>query len=124
MPRNASVSRNPAARQVDALHPCYGRRSRCRVSLAIETLAHWRSGLRPDASGYAAMVYLAAALQLELVVALVVMSLLYARSPRSPAASMACRRVSFDSFGPAVALQRGAGLLGLLLVHGFPRLVG
>ena len=92
------------------------------VSLAIETLAHWRSGLRPEASGYAAMVYLAAALQLELVVALLVIAF-YTLARLMAGCLDHARRVSFESFALLLHYSVGQGLLGLLLVHGFPRLV-
>lgn len=92
------------------------------VSLAIETLGHWRSGLRPEASGYAAMVYLAAALQLELVVALLVIAF-YTLARLIAGYLDHARRVSFESFALLLHYSVGQGLLGLLLVHGFPRLV-
>jgi cytochrome c oxidase subunit I+III len=93
------------------------------ASLAIETLGHWRSGLRPEASGYAAMVYLAAALQLEFVVALVVIAF-YTLARLIAGCLDHARRVSFESFALLLHYSVGQGLLGLLLVHGFPRLVG
>ena len=93
------------------------------ASLGIEVLGHWRSGLRPDASGYAAMVYLAAALQLELVVALVVMAL-YALARLATGRLDGVRRVTFDSLALLWHYTAAQGLLGLLLVHGFPRVAG
>ena len=65
------------------------------------------------------MVYLAAALQLELVVTLLVIafyrSLAHCRPPRS--------RRRFESFALLLHYSVGQEAFGLLLVHGFPRLV-
>ena len=44
------------------------------AALWLEIAGHWTAGLRPDASGYAALVYLASALQLQIVGAIVVMA--------------------------------------------------
>ena len=99
------------------------RRSRLSASLALEVYGHWQSGLRPDASSYGAMVYLGAFLQLELVLPLLVMAgfvlarLFAGRLDR-------VRRVTFDNLALLWHYTVGQGLLGLLLVHGFPRLVG
>ena len=69
------------------------------------------------------MVYLGALLQLELVLPLLVMSgftlarLFVGRLDR-------VRRVTFDNLALLWHYAVGQGLLGLLLVHGFPRLAG
>jgi cytochrome c oxidase subunit I+III len=92
-------------------------------SLAIETAGHWQSGLRPQVSGYAAMVYLAAFLQFELVAALIVMALfLLARLVAGRVDGV--RRVTFDNTALLWHYTVGQGVLGLLLVHGFPRIAG
>ena len=88
----------------------------------IELAAHWRSGLRPETSGYAALVYLASALQLQIVAALAIMGLdLLARLAAGRADNV--RRVTFDCLALLIYYAAGQGLLGLLLVHGFPRVV-
>jgi cytochrome c oxidase subunit I+III len=92
-------------------------------ALAIEVTGHWQAGVRPQASGYSAMVYMAAFLQFELVVALVLMALFVL------ARLLARRldgtwRVTFDNTALLWYYTAAQGLLGLLLVHGFPRLVG
>lgn len=92
-------------------------------SLGIEVLGHWRSGFRPESSSYAAMVYLAAALQLELVVTLVAMAF-YTLARLAVGRLDGVRRVTFDSLGLLWHYSVCQGLLGLLLVHGFPRLIG
>jgi cytochrome c oxidase subunit I+III len=91
-------------------------------SLAIEVAGHWQSGLRPHASGYAAMVYMAGFLQAELVLALLVMALFV--SARVLAGRVdAVRRNTVDNTAILLHYTVAQGLLGLLLVHGFPRLV-
>jgi cytochrome c oxidase subunit I+III len=92
-------------------------------SLAIEVAGHWRAGLHPQASGYAAMVYLASFLQFELVVALIVMALfLLARLVAGRLDGVRC--VTFDNTALLWHYTVGQGALGLLLVHGFPRIAG
>jgi len=88
----------------------------------LELAAHWLSGLRPQATGYAALVYLASALQLQIVAALAIMGLtLLARLAAGRADN--ARRVTFDCLALLIYYAAGQGLLGLLLVHGFPRVV-
>jgi cytochrome c oxidase subunit I+III len=92
------------------------------ASAWVEFAAHWRSGLRPETSGYAALVYLASALQLQIVAALAIMALtLLARLAAGRADN--ARRVTFDCLALLIYYAAGQGLLGLLLVHGFPRLL-
>jgi cytochrome c oxidase subunit I+III len=89
-------------------------------ALATEAWGHWRSGLRPDADAHAAMVFMASFLQLQLTGALVVMTAfaiarcLLGRLDRE-------RRVVFDNLSLLWHYSVAQGLLGLLLVHGFPR---
>jgi cytochrome c oxidase subunit I+III len=92
------------------------------AALALEFLAPWKAGLRPDASSYAAMVYLNVLLQLQLGLALIVMTgFVLARTfCRRLDAS---RRVTFDNLTLLHYYAIGQGLLGMLLMHGFPRLV-
>ena len=88
----------------------------------IELIAHWRAGLRPDADAHAAMVYMASLLQLELVLALVVMAG-FAIARRLAGRLNRRRRVVFDNLALLWHYTVAQGLLGLLLVHGFPRIV-
>ena len=92
------------------------------ASLAIEIVGHWQSGLRPAASGYAAMVYLAAFLQAELVVALLVMTLFVTVRVLTNRVD-AVRRVTVDNTAILLHYTVAQGLVGLALVHAFPRLV-
>jgi cytochrome c oxidase subunit I+III len=92
------------------------------AALASEFIGHWRSGLRPDASGYAALVYMASALQLEVVAAIVILGLF--TLARCAAGRLdADRRVIYEALALLTYYAVGQGLLGLLLVHGFPRVV-
>ncbi len=93
------------------------------AALWFEIAGHWTTGLRPDASSYAALVYLASALQLQIVGAIVVMACVVL-------ARLVCgrlnnvRRVTFEALALLTYYAAGQGLLGLLMVHGFPRGVG
>jgi cytochrome c oxidase subunit I+III len=89
----------------------------------IEIVAHWETGLRANGSSYGAIVYMASFLQLEVVLPLVVMTgFVLARWFAGRLNGV--RRVTFDNLSLFWHYSVGQGLLGLLLVHGFPRLVG
>ncbi|AMJ62988.1 cytochrome c oxidase subunit I [Bosea sp. PAMC 26642] len=92
------------------------------LGLALDSLSHWRDGLRPQASGYAAMVYANAALQLQIAGAVLVMAgFAIARILAGRLTSV--RRVVFDNLALFWAYAIGQSLFGLLLTHGFPRMV-
>jgi len=90
--------------------------------LAIELIGHWRSGLRPDANSHAALAYLASALQLQIVAAVVVIAS-YTLARSFTGRLSAKRRVTVDVLALLGYYAVGQGLLGLLLVHGFPRAI-
>ncbi len=93
------------------------------ASLGVEIAAHWETGLRANVSSYGAMVYLASFLQLQLVLPLVIMmGFVLARWLAGRLNRV--RRVTFDNLHLFWQYSVGQGLFGLLLVHGFPRLVG
>lgn len=90
------------------------------ASLGFDIAGHWRVGLRPDAGSHQALIYLGTFLQAQLVAPLIVMagfvlvrSLTRRLSPQ--------HRVSFDNLAVFWHYAVGQGLLGLLLIHGFPR---
>ena len=89
----------------------------------------WTSGVigrrdyGADASSYGALIYVGAFLQLELVLPLIVMAgFVLARLLAGRLDGV--RRVTFDNLALLWHYTVGQGLLGLLLLHGFPRLVG
>jgi cytochrome c oxidase subunit I+III len=88
-------------------------------SVVLEGMSLWRGGLRPDANGHGAMVYLALFLQVQLVVTLVVMAgfvvakLLAGRLDQ-------VRRATYDNTALLWHYAVGQGLFTLVLVHGFP----
>jgi cytochrome c oxidase subunit I+III len=90
------------------------------AALMTEVVGHWNARLRPDASAYGALVYLASFLQFEIVAA-VVISGLYVIVRAVADRVNAERRVTFDVLMLLSYYAIGQGLLGLALVHGFPR---
>jgi cytochrome c oxidase subunit I+III len=90
--------------------------------VGIETYAHWRSGLRPGENSYGAMVYLAIVLTGQLVAAVAVMSV-FALARLFTGKLDAQRRVSFESAALLAYYTAAQGLLGILLIYGFPRLL-
>jgi cytochrome c oxidase subunit I+III len=90
------------------------------AGLGIEVLGQWRAGVRPDADAHAAMVFMAAFLQLQLVLALLVMAG-FAIARRLTGRLDRRRRVVYDNLALLWHYAVAQGLIGLLLVHGFPR---
>jgi cytochrome c oxidase subunit I+III len=93
------------------------------AAVAVEIVAHWQSGLRPQATAYAAMVYLAGVLAAQVVAAVVFMGL-FTVARLAAGRTDRERRNSFDHMALLAYYAAAQTLLGLALVHGFPRLVG
>ena len=79
--------------------------------------------MRPADSAYGAMVYLAAVLEGQVVAAVLVMSL-FAIARYLAGKLDSVRRGTFENTALLAWYAAAQGLVGLLLVHGFPRLLG
>jgi cytochrome c oxidase subunit I+III len=93
------------------------------ASFAVELRGHLASAVRPQQSAYGAAVYTAVALQGFFVVIAASMGL-YTLARSASGLLAAGRRVTFDNtrlFWNYTVVQ---GLLALVLVHGFPAVVG
>jgi len=91
-------------------------------ALVSELCAQWATGWRPSASGHGALVAMNVVLQGQLTAAVVVMGL-FAIACRMAGRLDVRRRVVFDNLAILWLYTIGQSLLGLLLVHGFPRAV-
>lgn len=90
-------------------------------ALAVELAGHISTGLSPSASSYGAMVYMAAVLFGQLAAAVLIMGLF--TIARHVAGRLDCeRRVTFDNTALLFHYTVAQSLIGLLLVHGFPRM--
>ena len=89
------------------------------VALATEISGHWQAGLRPDQSGYGAMVFMASVLQAQIVAVFVIMALFTAIKLLAGRLEGRDRATPLNVglFGKYAVAQ---GLVGLLLIHGFP----
>jgi cytochrome c oxidase subunit I+III len=92
-------------------------------SLAIEIAGHWRTGLSPSANAYGAMVYLGIVLFGQLAFTLAIMGL-FTIARHAAGKLDRERRVTFDNLALLYHYTVVQSLLGLALIHGFPRLVG
>ncbi|MFD2648903.1 cytochrome c oxidase subunit I [Devosia albogilva] len=93
------------------------------AAIALEIWGHWDTGLDPTVNGYGAVVYMNAVLQGQIGFAVVMMALFAA--VRLLARKLdRHRRVMFDNAALLYYYATAQGLFGLLLVHGFPRLLG
>jgi cytochrome c oxidase subunit I+III len=92
-------------------------------SLVVDIAAHWASGLRPHADAYAAAAFLALFLQAQLVLLLVVM-VVFVVARQLTGQLDRVHRNGFDCLSLTWHYTTCQGLLGMLLIHGFPRLVG
>ncbi|PDT82974.1 cytochrome c oxidase subunit I [Sinorhizobium sp. BJ1] len=92
-------------------------------ALGLEVLGHLLSGLRPGGNAYGAMVYLGAVLFGQLAFALLIMGLFTIARHLAGKLDKE-RRVTFDNYVLLYQFTVMQSLLGLALIHGFPRLVG
>ncbi len=90
---------------------------------AVEIYGHWSSGLRPTLNAYGAMVYMASALNLQVALAVLIMAGFVVGRGFAGKLDRE-RRVTFDNTLMLLLYGAGQTLLGLILVHGFPRAVG
>ena len=93
------------------------------AALGVEVHAQWQARVRPDADSHGAMVFMACFLQLQLTLPILCMSG-FAIARCIAGHLDRTRRATFDNLGLLWHYTVGQSLLGLLLVHGFPRLVG
>jgi cytochrome c oxidase subunit I+III len=93
------------------------------AAVTIDIVAHWQAGVRPSVSAYAAMVYMGGALNAQLTAAVAIMTL-FALARLITGRLDAERRVTYESAAALACYTAGQGLVGLILIHGFPRLVG
>ncbi|HEV7320982.1 MAG TPA: cytochrome ubiquinol oxidase subunit I, partial [Ensifer sp.] len=91
-------------------------------ALGADVLQHWHAGLRPQASGYAGMVYANAALQAQIAGA-VLLTAGFAAARLATGQVDRVRRVVFDNLALLWAYSLGQAAFGLVLTYGFPRLV-
>lgn len=92
-------------------------------AVAVEIDAHWQTGLRATESSYAAMVYMESVLTGELAFTVAIMTA-YGLA-RYFTGKMDCvRRATFESTALLTYYTAAQGLFGLLLINGFPRIIG
>jgi cytochrome c oxidase subunit I+III len=92
------------------------------AAFGLELAGHWRTGLTPSSNAYGASVYMAVVLFGQLAFAVVILGgYVVARHVRGRLDRE--RRVSFDNLALLFHYTVAQSLLGLVLVHGFPRLV-
>jgi cytochrome c oxidase subunit I+III len=92
------------------------------AAITMDGWSQWASGLRPDGSGYAALVFMSSVLQAEIAIPCVLMvGFLLVRL--AAGRFDATRRVMFDNLALLWGYGIAQALFGMLLTHGFPRLV-
>ena len=93
------------------------------AAFMLETCGHLTTGLNPGENAYGAMVYLGAVLFAQLVLALLIMGL-FTLARHLAGKLDAVRRVTYDNYALLYYYTVAQSLLGLGLIHGFPRLIG
>ncbi|MBC8036160.1 MAG: cytochrome ubiquinol oxidase subunit I, partial [Rhizobiales bacterium] len=93
------------------------------AALYFEFHGQWESGLRPSASSYGALVYTVIAVEGQLVLTALIMGL-YTIARNASGMLSPVRRATYDNTMLFWHYTVGQGLLGLLIVHGFPRIAG
>lgn len=93
------------------------------AGVVLEIFGHWHTGLRATDTSYGAMVYMASILNGELALTVALMAgYTLARFFTGKVDSV--RRVTFENTALLTYYTAGQGLFGLVLIHGFPRLLG
>ena len=90
------------------------------TALFFELYGHWERGLRPVDDSYSALVYTFIAIEGQLVAAAIVMAL-YSIARDIFGKLSPVRRATLDNTALFWHYTVGQGLLGLVIVHGFPR---
>jgi cytochrome c oxidase subunit I+III len=91
-------------------------------AVAAEVSCHWHAGLHPQASSYAAVVYMASVLNAQLIAAAAVMTcFLLARHASCRLDRV--RRASLDNTCLLIYYIAAQALIGLAAVHGLPHLL-
>jgi cytochrome c oxidase subunit I+III len=93
------------------------------AALVLEVTAQWQAELRPETDIHGALVFMAAFLQAQVTVPVVIMATFAIARSRGGHLDRK-RRVVFDNLGMLYHYACGQGLVGLLIVHGFPRAAG
>jgi cytochrome c oxidase subunit I+III len=92
------------------------------AALFFEFQGHWESGLRPTDSSYGALVYAVIAIEGQLVAVAIIMALYcFARDLAGKLSPV--RRTTLDNTALFWYYTAGQGLLGVVIVHGFPRVI-
>jgi cytochrome c oxidase subunit I+III len=93
------------------------------AAVAVELVGHLQTGLLPTDSSYGAMVYMAGVLNGQIVAANLIMALILGARLLAKRTDRE-RRNTFDHTAQLVYYGVAQALFGLVLVHGFPRLIG
>jgi cytochrome c oxidase subunit I+III len=93
------------------------------AALAVEGFGHWQMGLRPTASSYGALVYMAVVLGGQIAFAVAIMSL-FAIARHFAGTLDRERRLTYETTALLAWYGAAQTAAGLLLVHGFPRAIG
>ncbi|MEP1597096.1 MAG: cytochrome ubiquinol oxidase subunit I, partial [Hyphomonas sp.] len=93
------------------------------AGLGLEFQGHWAQGLRPQSSSYAAMVYLDIILSAQIMLAILIMCF-YCIARILVGKLDRIRVASLENTSLLLYYLVGQALLGLLLIHGFPRIMG
>ena len=90
---------------------------------AADLAAQWRAGLSPSAHAYGAAVYAIVSYQIFFVLTTLIMGL-YTIARWLAGKLDSVRRTTFDNTMLFWYYTLGQGLVGIVVVHGFPRLTG
>jgi cytochrome c oxidase subunit I+III len=92
-------------------------------AVGLEVLGHLRTGLDPSANSYSAMVFMGSILTGQAAFATIILCA-FACGRLAVKRLDGKRRITFDNAALLYWYTAAQGLCGLVLVHGFPRLIG
>jgi cytochrome c oxidase subunit I+III len=92
------------------------------LGVALELFGHWQTGLRPTASSYGAIVYVAGVLNGQLIVAVTIMSA-FVIARFFTGQLDRTRNGSLENTALLLYYSVAQALASLIVIHGFPRLI-
>lgn len=90
------------------------------AAIFLEIFSQWCAGLRPTDNAYAAMTFMGGVLNLQLVLAIIIMTAFTLARHLTGKVDKA-RRVSVDNTNLLIYYAIAQAFLGLVILHGFPR---
>lgn len=92
------------------------------LAIWMEMYGHWQAGIRPTQSSYAALIYISGILSGQLALATLIMAL-FTMARHYAGLLDRVRRATLENTSLLAYYTAAQALLGMVMIHGFPRMV-